>query len=68
MNITLNNVSVIINSEIKTIANFIHYKKLSNRKGIAIALNGAVVSKTNWDTQIIEEGDSILIITATQGG
>ena len=37
-------------------------------KGIAVALNQTIVNKSDWKHKIIKENDSILIITATQGG
>lgn len=36
--------------------------------GIAIALNGSVIPKPNWEDTKPLENDSLLIITATQGG
>lgn len=36
--------------------------------GIAIAINNAVIPKTNWDSHFLSETDDILIISATQGG
>ena len=41
---------------------------LLEKGGIAIALNEKVISKSLWQSQLLTEGDSILIITATQGG
>jgi sulfur carrier protein len=37
-------------------------------KGIAIALNGRIVPLANWASTPLQNLDSILIITATQGG
>ncbi|MGJ1204161.1 sulfur carrier protein ThiS [Sphingobacterium lactis] len=37
-------------------------------KGIAVAVNGQVIQKANWANCPLQESDSILIITATQGG
>lgn len=37
-------------------------------KGIAVALNNQVVPREQWPSQQLKENDSILIITATQGG
>jgi sulfur carrier protein len=37
-------------------------------KGIAIAVNQEIISKTNWQTCQLQPGDSITIIKATQGG
>lgn len=36
--------------------------------GIAVAINNKVVSKTNWTSTYCQNGDAILIITASQGG
>lgn len=41
---------------------------VADRKGIAVALNDAVVPKASWPAVSLSEGDKILIITATQGG
>lgn len=37
-------------------------------KGIAVAVNNQVVSKTQWGSTVLRDRDFILIITATQGG
>jgi len=37
-------------------------------KGIAVALNNQVIPKNSWSDQLLNDNDSILIITATQGG
>ncbi|OEK06019.1 thiamine biosynthesis protein ThiS [Flavivirga aquatica] len=36
--------------------------------GIAVAINQQIVTKTDWENKIINTGDDILIIQATQGG
>ncbi len=36
--------------------------------GIAVAVNQDIITKSNWNTQILFEGDEVLIIKATQGG
>lgn len=38
------------------------------QKGLALAINNAVVPKTEWGKTHVSEQDQILIITATQGG
>ncbi|KQM63073.1 sulfur carrier protein ThiS [Chryseobacterium sp. Leaf201] len=38
------------------------------KKGIAVALNNRIISKSSWPETILSNKDSILIITATQGG
>ncbi|WP_010136898.1 sulfur carrier protein ThiS [Ochrovirga pacifica] len=36
--------------------------------GIAVAINQQIITKTDWETKEISDGDDILIIQATQGG
>jgi sulfur carrier protein len=39
-----------------------------NAPGVAAALNGAVVPKTEWSSAKLADGDTIDIIHAVQGG
>lgn len=38
------------------------------KKGIAVALNNSIVPQPSWPETLLKDKDSILIITATQGG
>lgn len=38
------------------------------KKGIAVALNNRIIPQSFWPETILSNKDSILIITATQGG
>ena len=38
------------------------------QKGVAIAVNDAVVTKTQWASTFLKANDNIIIIKATQGG
>jgi sulfur carrier protein len=38
------------------------------QRGIAVALNGAVVPRAAWDETVLKPGDSIEIVRARQGG
>ncbi|MDQ0592466.1 sulfur carrier protein [Chryseobacterium ginsenosidimutans] len=38
------------------------------KKGIAVALNNRIIPQSFWAETILNNKDSILIITATQGG
>lgn len=38
------------------------------KKGIAVALNNRIVPQSFWAETFLNDKDSILIITATQGG
>jgi len=37
-------------------------------KEVTVALDGSVVTKSEWKTTIINENNNLIIITATQGG
>ena len=41
---------------------------LALRTGVAVAVNNIVVPKSNWDNTLLNDGDKILIISATKGG
>ena len=41
---------------------------LASTKGVAVAINDAVVSRLHWPLQRRADGDRVLIIQATQGG
>jgi sulfur carrier protein len=43
-------------------------KGLAEKKGIAVAVNENVIPRKDWDTYILNENDSVLVIKATQGG
>lgn len=38
------------------------------KKGIAVALNNRIIPQSAWLETFLKDNDSILIITATQGG
>lgn len=37
-------------------------------RGVAVAINDAVVRRSEWSTRLIQDTDRILIICASQGG
>lgn len=41
---------------------------LLERKGVAVAVNGGVVSRSQWPAHALRSADRVLIIQATQGG
>jgi len=41
---------------------------VADRKGIAIAVNGAVVPRAAWPQRMLVDGDRVIVIRATQGG
>ncbi|MET1054563.1 MAG: sulfur carrier protein ThiS [Pedobacter sp.] len=36
--------------------------------GIAVAVNQAIVSKSDWPEHVLRQGDQVVLIKATQGG
>lgn len=38
------------------------------RRGVAVAVNGTVVPRSTWATVPLSEGDTVEVLTATQGG
>ena len=41
---------------------------LTERRGLAVAVNDGVVPRSTWLTHALAEGDRVLVIQATQGG
>ena len=41
---------------------------LTERRGVAVAVNDAVVSRSSWSTRQLVDNDRVLVIQATQGG
>lgn len=42
--------------------------RMTDPKGVAIAINDEVVPKNNWSNRLLKNADKILIIKASQGG
>ena len=51
-----------------TLEALIHLEASGKSKGIAVAVNNQVIPKADWGNTILQDKDSVLIITATQGG
>lgn len=52
-----------------TLEEFLKTKRISKEdKGIAIALNDDVISKSEWSSRTLEEGARVEIVRAVQGG
>jgi len=66
MKITVNNEIKNINDDsLSLLLNEILGEKT---KGIAVAINNNIVPKSNWQSTLLKQNDSVLIIKATQGG
>jgi sulfur carrier protein len=46
----------------------IQYGITPEMRGVAVALNGEVVMKSKWSQMVLNDGDKIEVIRATQGG
>jgi sulfur carrier protein len=51
-----------------TVSGLVRELGFQDRKGLAVALNGAVVPRAEWESRRIGAEDKLLIIRATQGG
>lgn len=51
-----------------SLAALMHATAPHKTKGIAVALNNQVIPQAQWPTTPLNDRDTILIITATQGG
>ncbi|MDE3008138.1 MAG: sulfur carrier protein ThiS [Acidobacteriota bacterium] len=37
-------------------------------RGVAVALNGEIVTRSTWESVVVEDGDVVEILTAAAGG
>jgi sulfur carrier protein len=51
-----------------TLAGLLSEIGVADRRGIAAAVNGAVVPRAEWQARGLRAGDRVLVIRATQGG
>ena len=51
-----------------TIRQLLQELDVSLQRGVAVALNNAVIPQSEWDEQALNEGDHVEVIRATQGG
>ncbi len=51
-----------------TIAQLLEQKEMSHLKGLAVAINDVVLSKSEWHSYRLQHNDHITIIRASQGG
>ncbi len=64
---------IVVNNEEMTVADGIKVSSLLEGLnmptiGIAVAIGKSVTPRSEWESTIINEGDNITIIRATQGG
>ncbi|WNH08694.1 sulfur carrier protein ThiS [Thalassobellus suaedae] len=66
-------ITIHLNEQALNIDNNVNISQLLQQEnfpqiGIAVAINQQIISKSNWEEQLLQDGDNILIIQATQGG
>lgn len=67
MTITINNQTVTLAPETITITTLLDMRGI-NPQGTAVAVNGKVCRRQNWDSTHIADGDNITVISASFGG
>ena len=68
MQLTINNQQKDFPQQNLTIQELLNFEMPQKQNGIAIAVNDTVIPKIHWANHFLSSSDSILIITATQGG
>lgn len=51
-----------------TVGDLVHALGLAGQRGVAIASCDEVVPKASWNTRVLNDGESLLVIRASQGG
>ncbi len=66
--------TILVNDQLRalaagaTVSSLVEELALAGRKGVAVAVNGAVVARADWPARALAAEDRVLIIQATQGG
>lgn len=66
MNITINDERYSLDMPVTISQLLIELKQPS--MGVALAINDIIIPRENWNTQMINEGDTILLFQAIAGG
>jgi sulfur carrier protein len=67
MEVTINNQNYLLN-EACSIEQMLALVIASETDGLAIAVNQTIIPKSGWTTHVLNPGDQIILIKATQGG
>lgn len=67
MNIIVNGKNLECNGKNVTISTLMFEFELPST-GVAVAIDNHVIPKTQWDSYLLQEGEKITLIKATQGG
>lgn len=68
MKIRINNVDHVIEKDDVVLTEVVSILELNSNKGLAMAIDNKVISKKDWDSTPLKEGNNITVIKATQGG
>lgn len=68
MNIIVNGENKSFQVEQLTIREMLGRLDITLQKGVAVALNNAVIPQSQWEKHAVAEGDHVEVIRATQGG
>jgi sulfur carrier protein len=68
MKVIMNDTPIELDAAKRNLAQAVLHSGVNDFKGLAVAVNEAVIPRTNWETFILKENDTITIIRATQGG
>jgi sulfur carrier protein len=67
-------VEILVNDARRTVAvgtsllRLLDEMALAARPGVAVAVNASVVARMEWEAYALQQGDSVLVIHASQGG
>lgn len=67
MEVTINQQKHVFTNDVN-LQQVIAYLYPSPPKGIAVAVNQEIITKSHWPSHALQPNDHITIITATQGG
>ena len=68
MELTINHQKKFFKKPPESLEQLLLCENLTMKKGIAVAINNQVVPQKHWSSTQLQSNDTILIITATQGG
>jgi len=67
MQITFNKSRLTIENS-STLDALLKIQRIVDTEGIAVAVNQRVVPKSRWKEHCLKENDTVILVTATQGG
>ena len=67
MKIKFNSNQIDVQSQ-STVKEVLHSQGIFSNKGVAVALNQAVLAFDLWENTKLKENDALIVITATAGG